>query len=465
MKKNNLLKIILAFIGVMVVLTWIIPTSQIGSSGTGMVIGTTRPLGIWTFLAYVMNIFSFSMPFILLVLVVGGFYSILNATGVYKKLIDKIVAKFKNRKIVFLISSVVLLALITSFTGMPLISFFIFPFIISILIEMEYDRLTIMAATVGSTLVGVLGSTYSYTIAGSLNAGLGLKPQTEIISRLFLLIISLFLLIIYIINNQNKVQLNKSFDDPLYFENKTAKKKLWPMLTITIVTIVIMILGIISWSSEFNISWFQEIYSKIMAFKVFGSPIIANLLGSVPAFGTWSINEVIALIFIATIILVITYKIKIEHAVELFAEGAKKVLPMALMAGFVYIVLFIAHYHPFYLTLMNLLIGLTKSFNIATMIIVSAINSSIMLDVSYMGQEILSTITTLITDASAYSIIAIIIQAVYAITMLLVPTSVMLIIGLMYLQIPYRTWIKYIYKLAVQLLIVLIVMLTIIVLI
>lgn len=460
MKKNNLLKIILIMTGIVSVLTWIIPAAQF--TGSSVEVGKTNPVGLWTIIRYTIEAFKgIAIPLIVLIAVVGGFYGILNETGVYKKLIDNVVDTFKKKKQLFLIITVISISLITSITGMPLMLFFIFPFIISILMEMKYDRLSIMAATVGSTLVGILGSTYSYSIAGSINSALKLDVQNEMITRIFLFAISLFLLIVYIINNQNKAQLNKEFNDPLYIESKNVKKKLWPMVTIFIVTGIIMILGVIDWSKEFKVNAFQDIYSSIMNFKVFSTPIISNIVGILPPFGVWGIIEASIFIFIITIIMVIVYRVKFDNAIETFAEGAKKVLPIALMIGAIYTILFISAYHPFYMAITDWMLGLTKSFNMITMVIVTIINSALLIDIQYLVQQIVPAIGTLITDTNAYSIVSIIIQSIYAITMLLVPTSVMLILGLMYLQIPYRTWIKYIYKLAIQLLVIVIIIITI----
>ena len=46
---------------------------------------------------------------------------------------------------------------------------FIFPFVISLVVLLGYDKYVAMTATVGATLVGMIGSTYSYNSYGIVN--------------------------------------------------------------------------------------------------------------------------------------------------------------------------------------------------------------------------------------------------------------------------------------------------------
>ena len=68
----------------------------------------------------------------------------------------------------------------------------------------------------------------------------------------------------------------------------------------------------------------------------------------------------------------------------------------------------------------------------------------------------------IISNKDYYGAIAFALQALYNFMMLFAPTSVGLVIGLYYLNIPYNKWFKYIWKLLLVLFIVIIVTTTII---
>ena len=65
----------------------------------------------------------------------------------------------------------------------------------------------------------------------------------------------------------------------------------------------------------------------------------------------------------------------------------------------------------------------------------------------------ISPIASLITDESIYTSVAILFQGLYGLFMLVGPTSLFLIIGLSYFDIPYTTWIKYIWRFILYLII------------
>ena len=64
-----------------------------------------------------------------------------------------------------------------------------------------------------------------------------------------------------------------------------------------------------------------------------------------------------------------------------------------------------------------------------------------------------------------YGVIAIIWQATYGFAMLFVPTSVILVLGLSYLNVSYFKWLKAIWKIVLELLVVLLAIFLILVLI
>ncbi|MDD4035832.1 MAG: hypothetical protein PHS45_00655, partial [Bacilli bacterium] len=462
MKKYNTFKILFIALGIMAILSWIIPGSTIGETVTTL---PRETVGLWDIFQYPIAVFRYFTPNAIFILVVGGFYGIINETGVYKNILNAIVKKFKNKEKLFLIITMILIAIITSLAGLNIPLILIFPFIISLLLLMGYDRLTILVSTVGSFLVGIIGSTYSNSVNGSINYVLGIDYRAEILSKVFLLLISLLLLVIYVLNNkkENAKLLGKKFEDPYYINKKTTNKNIKGLVIVLITVPVIMLLSSLNWNSAFGIRWFEVCYNKIMSFEVFNVKIFSNLLGNMVPFGYWGIIEFTVLLLIASITLVLIYKIKTEDALDAFIAGSKKMAPIALITVLAYIPILITSYHPYLITVSNWLLKITPKFNILTFIATTSIGSVLMVDLHEYILSIAPLIKTVVTDTAVYPVIGFLMQSIYGLVMFAAPTSILLLGGIVYLDIPYKTWLKYIYKLLLQILIIIIIMSTIIV--
>ena len=195
MKKNGLFKLIAGTLLLAMILTFAIP----GSSGE------RNYLGIGTAVISIAQTLSYFTDTIVLILLIGGFYGILNKTGAYKKLIDSIVTKYKDNKN-FLVAVIIIFALIASLTGISLPLFIFVPFVISIILLMGYDKLVALASTIGAILVGLLGGIFvtfvdfnSYTFnLITLEDLLDIEKYSNIFPKIFLLVIAVGLLILYV---------------------------------------------------------------------------------------------------------------------------------------------------------------------------------------------------------------------------------------------------------------------------
>jgi hypothetical protein len=86
---------------------------------------------------------------------------------------------------------------------------------------------------------------------------------------------------------------------------------------------------------------------------------------------------------------------------------------------------------------------------------VSILASVFNADMLYTGNSVLPYFTSIIQDTAVYPKVAVIVQSMYGLTMLIAPTSVVLMVALSYLNISFKDWFKAIWKLLVVLLIVL----------
>ena len=169
MKKNNVLKVVLLAILVAIVCTWIFPT--MAYTQTGIQSGERVQVGIFTITEYTRVLFNYFSYVLLVVFAIGAFYGVAYKIPAYRYLLDTIVEKFKGKEKVFLISVMVITAVIVSLTGFKLGVgiLFIFPFIISLVLLMGYNKLVAASVTVGSASVGLIGATLSTTTQDYLN--------------------------------------------------------------------------------------------------------------------------------------------------------------------------------------------------------------------------------------------------------------------------------------------------------
>lgn len=204
--------------------------------------------------------------------------------------------------------------------------------------------------------------------------------------------------------------------------------------------------------SDFN-SWLSNI--KIGDYKLFnnviGAPIVLDATtgassGAINAFGAWTMSDVAILLFILTGIIALANKIKINDYIATITSGVKKVLPVAITAMLISIVLIMMVTSGVNVTITNWILTLSKGFNIATATLASMIGSILTGDFYYFISSIGTVFTSVATTTDYYGVTAFIMQSIYNLMMVIAPTSVGLVIGLYYLDIPYNKWLKFIWK-------------------
>ena len=136
--------------------------------------------------------------------------------------------------------------------------------------------------------------------------------------------------------------------------------------------------------------------------------------------------------------------------VESCVEGAKKVAGLAVLAALINIVVIFALNSGFVGSIINVL---TKGGNIALITLSSLISSPFMVDMSYAAQYNLSMIYSSIGSEEVAEIWGLIVQVTYSFVMLIVPSSVLLMVGLGYVEESYSKWVKYIWKLLIAILV------------
>ena len=238
----------------------------------------------------------------------------------------------------------------------------------------------------------------------------------------------------------------------------SGKHSVWPFVTALVLVFILLVLAFISWGDTgFKVSAFDNATKAVTGFELFGFPIFGKLLGTINAFGSWTITDMLLPLFLIVIILMIIYKVRINEALDGFVAGAKKALGPAIIVVMLYTVLVLVTYHPFQLVIYKAFIGLTSGFNIVTTTIVAIIASLLNVDAAYTFQSVIPYYVSVVTKSANYPLVAIIFQTMYGFTMLFAPTSLILMASLSYLKVSYKDWLKTIWKLLLELFIILLI--------
>lgn len=475
MKKHNLFKVVGITILVAVILTWVLPVSYysygIVSDGTRSQIGLAN---LFSYPAIALQYFGNNIIFLL---VIGGFYGVLNKTGAYRKILDNLVKKFSGKEKLIISLIITFLAILTSVCGVSIAIWIIIPFVISLILLMGFDKITAAMVSVGSIVVGIMGTTFastyvmdSYSVKaqngmGIVNSILNTNALAQLLPKVIILVLGIVLLIINTIKHIKKSNNNEKENIKEYIPQETeSKRKAWPLIVILDLVFIVMLLSFVSWSSVFKINIFSKATEAVLTgIKIAKFPILGKILGTIPAFEEWSIIDISAMLIFASFIISLIYKIKFNDLLDSFVSGAKKAIKPAFLVTLVYIVLIAITYNPIVLTITKPLLTLTKGLNSFTMSLSAFITSVFYVDVYYAASSTLQYVTELITNSSVYSIIALIWQGMYGFMSLFAPTSIIMMAVLSYLNISYGKWLKSIWKLVLEILTLLLIIFTVLV--
>ena len=274
MKKYHTLLVVAITILFVMLLTWILPITYLNGE---LIVGERVQAGIFSTLTYsLFTFYNFIYVFLYLILT-GGLYGLLNKTGAYRVLLDKVVKHVKTRKVLWLVITVLLITLVVSFTGYTFQILVILPFVAAVVLLLGYDKIVAAMVTVGSVSIGVIGSTFSKLIAGKLNGILESVKYTDlIIPKAVLLLVCCVVLILNIIHYAKKHEVKENVEEGFLVPSKVAGKKVkvWPLVVIFIAFAVIMTLAAIDWTGAFNIKFFDDALTTIKSWPVLSKYIV-----------------------------------------------------------------------------------------------------------------------------------------------------------------------------------------------
>ena len=464
MRKNGLLKVILIVLGVFLlisgvlgILGYFIPELE----GLFNIV----PVGN-VFLNFVQSFYYFYDTVVYL-LVLGAFYGVLNEVTAYKKLIEKIVTGLKSHGKVVLIVITILFSILTAVTGQLSVLLIFVPFVVMIILGLGYDKLVAVSSTIVSMLIGLMSGIYVtfrdpnnyYEYSSTTFEGvLGVDLYSNLWPKLILLVLGTALLIFFVLRHINNVQkkkvkyeLNESNEVEVSEVTGDYKKiRTWPIIVVFALLFVILILGYMPWNTLFGIDCFDKFNEWLLGIKIGEFYIIPNLVSSNNyAFGNWaSMGDYLSIILtliIFTIIIKFIYNIKFSDVLNNFVNGAKKILPMVLIMILAYTVLVSTYNGAFVqsiITWLNEVLGI----NIGSSVLISALGTLYHSDLYYTVSGTLLPMMQNVSDKTLYPTYILTFQTIYGIVSMIAPTSLFVVFAVKYFDIPYTSFVKYIWR-------------------
>ena len=484
MKKNNLFKAVGIVILIYILMSWIVPIIY----GIGNFKGeVSHQIGFVSIMSVILETFSGFGSVVLYVLLIGAFYGVLKITGAYDKIIECVATKVKGKEKGTLIGIIIAMALISSISGLDLGLLVVFPILIALLVKMGYDKIVALGATLGATIIGMYGATFAGTLYGINNTILGLKTYSQFLPKVILLVVGVVVLILFVLAYCKEK--NFKFDDKKVAVKSTAKKEavkssakkstkvkkaasektkekgktkkergVLPALIIVGVVMLILFIGTTSWEGIFGSNWFSTAHTSWTGVKIGGFEILNKLFGGIDAFGLWNTPtrfQIYSMILIlAMVALAICYRTKPSECFDGFVDGIKSFVVPAILTILASSLFVFIYYNPVITPVMSAFLGLAKEFNIAISGIYTIINSVFYVDYYYLAYSVLYSLTSVYDDANVLSILSVMFTNLYSLVMLVAPTSVLLLISLSISDVKYTEWLKFIWKIALVLLVV-----------
>lgn len=459
MKKSGLFKIIMFILIAIIILTWFIPAGYY-NSGELVDLGMNQ-LGFFDFWQLLFaslggSDFGYFVQIFLFIMSVGALYGVLGKTGKYRAAIEKVANKFKGNEFHFIAIVAFILVALTSVFSYELWLFIFIPALISIILLLGYDKITACVATFGAMLIGNIGSTIGYNMVGAIQESLGItKLSNGIYYRLGILVFSLAALIFYLYKAKRtsvkKDENDLTKEDLFAGESKANKYSVVPIIVIFSILFVLLILGCTAWKTTFNVNIFTTLNDKITSFAIGKDKftIFGKLLGNVSAFGSWHYAEMAVMCTLSALLLGRFYRMSHKETIDNMIDGTKKILNSAVLVVLAYTVVYFACNTMVYPTIADFILKATSKFNIFFSTICMILGSVLHVDMLYVVNYVIPQLAGQNVSTLVMSLLA---QGIYGVTMFVAPTSVVLVLGLSYLGIPYKEWLKRTWKLLVALL-------------
>ncbi len=247
-----------------------------------------------------------------------------------------------------------------------------------------------------------------------------------------------------------------------------SKHSTWALICTFALLFIILVVAFIPWNSVFGLTIMEDAMKAVYGFKVFGFELFSKLAGTnnqFPAFGSWSVNDLIFTVGLFSVLLGVIYRVKVDDFIDGAIEGMKKALVPAIISVLIYVALVLNVSNSYQTTIYKFVLDITGDFNVFTTAVTAFLGGLFNYDPYYAFQLVVPYVSGITKNAEAYDMIAIITQSMHGFAMLVAPTSLVLMVTLAYLKVSYLDWLKNTWKFLLELLVVFLVIFTALVLI
>lgn len=344
--------ILFLIIIVIAILTWIVPAGSyeyVDETAAALepVPGTyartaDHPQGFWEVLRAPIQGFFNATDIIVFILVIGGFLGLVTDTGAIDAGIGSIVKRFSGRETLMIPILMCVFAVGGTVFGMweETIAFYVL--VIPVFVAAGFDSITGFAVICLGAGIGCLGSTVNPFATGIASGFAGISIGEGIALRLVIFAACLGLAIWYVMAYGKKVKNDpkKSLVYHMKEENEahflsqetgaieklSGKQKV--ILWIFGLSFVIMVLGVIPWADKFGITVFEDFNHWLS-----GIPLLGTALGNITPLGEWWFGDITILFLLSSFICGLIWRWGELRFIELFINGAKGLLDVALIIG------------------------------------------------------------------------------------------------------------------------------------
>ena len=159
------------------------------------------------------------------------------------------------------------------------------------------------------------------------------------------------------------------------------------------------------------------------------------------AFGYWGLQEMSIVLLLASLLIGRLYRIKHSDILNSMISGVKKFLTPALLVLFAHVILLVGQYY--YPVVAEFILNLSSKFNVLLSSFTMMIGTLLNFDMQYVAGNVLPQV---VAHGGNTKLLMLMTQSIYGVVSLIAPTSLMLIIGLSYLDIPYSEYVKKMWK-------------------
>lgn len=464
MKKHNWLKVMFITLFIVVIATWGLSVTRVVDGE--FVTSDSTKIGLFNIASYLMVALQYFANISIYILAVGGFYGVLYKIPQYRVLLEKVVNGFKNFEWLFMIIVGILFAVLSSMAGFSLPLLMLFPFVISVILLMGYDKLTAALLTIGSTIAGVIGTMFSTRDAYGITTVLGVNSNENIGWKVLLLVIALAIVLVNTILYARKHKNNEEIEEEYLVPKKikTENKRVFPLIIVFDIIIVLLVLAFISWD-VFGVDFFQNVTTAFVkpSGNVFTKGLFTSLntifgVSESLTFGNWSLLEAAVVLLLGSGLLAVMYRKSVNSYITDFTNGAKRAILPAFLVILAYTIFICFTNSPFLLTILRPILDVTKEASVPIMVIV-VLAFSILTVEPYYGITAAGSYVLAVTSESNLLMVSLAWQSIYGAAMLVVPTSIILFATLSYLGVTYGKWLKTVWKIFLELVLIFVLLL------